>query len=102
MRVYGDAAKSAKARGRTCGAIMSDIVDGANRRRKRTPLHHRRVEKLASELAKFGPDFVDDFLRRMIADAGPNDEIRRDIADFADEVRDAISRSDRRTGATSR
>jgi hypothetical protein len=26
----------------------------------------------------------------MIADAGPRDEIRRDMADFADEVRNAI------------
>lgn len=69
---------------------MSDIIDRADRRRVRTAQYLRRVETLASELAKFSPDFVGDFLQRMIADAGPHDEVRRQMADFADEVRNAI------------
>jgi hypothetical protein len=69
---------------------VSDIIDRANRRRERTAQYLRRVETLASELARFSPDFVGDFLQRMIADAGPHDEIRRHMADFADEVRNAI------------
>jgi hypothetical protein len=77
---------------------MSDIVDRANRRRERTAQHRRRVETLASELAKFSPDFVHDFLQRMIADAGPHDQIRRDMADFADEVRNAIPEHRKRHG----
>jgi hypothetical protein len=69
---------------------MSDTLDRSNFRRKRTVQRRRRIERLASELAKFSPDFVDDFLQRMIVDAGPHDETRRDIADFADELRDAM------------
>jgi hypothetical protein len=70
---------------------VSDIIGRANRRRERTAQYLRRVETLASELARFTPDFVGDFLQRMIADAGPHDEIRRRIAEFADEVRHAIT-----------
>jgi hypothetical protein len=88
--VYGHAAKTAKTPRPKGGATVSDIVDRANRRRARTAQYLRRVETLASELAKFSPDFVGDFLQRMIADAGPHDEIRRHIAEFADEVRQAI------------
>jgi len=67
---------------------MSDVLGPPTRRR--TLQHLRRVDTLASELAKFSPDFVDDFLQRMIADAGPHNEIQRDIAELADELRDAI------------
>jgi hypothetical protein len=69
---------------------MSDTLDRSNFRRERTVQRRRRVERLASELARLSPDFVDDFLQRMIVDAGSHDEIRRDLADFADELRDAM------------
>jgi hypothetical protein len=70
---------------------MGETFDLGIRRHNRTAQRLRRVGTLASELAKFSPDFVDDFPRRMIADAGPHDGVRRDVADFAEEPRNAIS-----------